>query len=75
MRENIKRRAMFVIGLAIIIAVFVSPVSQEKLKPGEPQMTVEDYSPLSTLVADENLVPSAKFPVIDVHSHHRSGFS
>ena len=75
MRYSIKRSTIFSFGLAIVIAVAVSLVSQTKLEPGESQMTVEDYTPLSTLVVDENLVPSAKFPVIDVHSHHRSGFS
>ncbi len=36
------------------------------------ELSVEDWQPRSTLVAAEHLVPRAKFPVIDVHSHHRS---
>lgn len=36
------------------------------------ELSVEDWAPRSTLVVDENPVPRAKFPVIDVHSHHRS---
>lgn len=30
----------------------------------------ESYDPPSTLVVDETPVPSAKFPFIDIHSHH-----
>jgi uncharacterized protein len=33
-------------------------------------LTFEEYEPKSTLVVDEHLVPRAKFPFIDVHSHH-----
>lgn len=35
-------------------------------------LNVEDWEPRSTLVVDGHPVPRAKFPVIDVHSHHRS---
>ena len=33
-------------------------------------MTIEEFEPTSTLVVDENLVTAAKFPFVDVHSHH-----
>jgi predicted TIM-barrel fold metal-dependent hydrolase len=33
-------------------------------------LTVEEYEPKSTLVVAERPVPRAKYPVIDVHSHH-----
>ena len=36
----------------------------------EPPLTVEGYTPRSTLVVDEHPVPRAKFPVVDIHSHH-----
>ena len=39
---------------------------------GEAALTVEDYTPRSTLVVDEHPVPRAKYPVVDIHSHHRS---
>lgn len=38
----------------------------------EPSLTIEEWQPRSTLVVDQHPVRSAKFPVIDVHSHHRS---
>lgn len=34
--------------------------------------SILDYRPTSLLVAEENLVPSARFPVIDIHSHQRA---
>ena len=40
-------------------------------KPELPAPTIADYRPTSTLVAEEHLVPRAKFPVIDSHSHLR----
>lgn len=33
-------------------------------------LTFEEYEPKSTLVVAEHPVPKAKFPFIDVHSHH-----
>ena len=33
-------------------------------------LTFEEYEPKSTLVVGEHPVPKAKFPFIDVHSHH-----
>ncbi len=33
-------------------------------------LTFEEYNPESTLVVPENPVTRAKFPVVDVHSHH-----
>jgi predicted TIM-barrel fold metal-dependent hydrolase len=31
--------------------------------------SILDYRPKSTLVVDEHLVPKARFPVVDIHSH------
>ncbi len=31
--------------------------------------SIVDYRPRSTLIVDENPVPSARYPVIDIHSH------
>ena len=35
-------------------------------------MSIEEYQPKSTLVVPEHPVDRAKYPVIDVHSHHRA---
>ena len=40
---------------------------------GKPALTppsIVDYRPKSTVVADAHLVARAKFPVVDIHSHH-----
>ena len=39
--------------------------SQEQRKP-----TIEEYQPKSTLVTREHKIERAKFPFIDIHSHH-----
>ena len=35
-------------------------------------LSVEEYEPKSTLVVSEHPVARAKYPVVDVHSHHRN---
>src|SRR5688572_14867507 len=37
--------------------------------PEKPPPSIVDYRPKSTVVADEHLVPRAKFPVVDIHNH------
>src|SRR5215213_3327016 len=36
--------------------------------------SIVDYRPRSTVVAEAHMVPSAKFPVVDVHTHGTSRF-
>ncbi len=48
--------------LAIVFALPFCAMAQE--------MSFEEYDPPSTLVVPETLVPRAKYPIIDVHSHH-----
>jgi len=43
--------------------LFVLPLSAQEL-------TFEEYQPKSSLIVPEHPVPSAKYPIIDVHSHH-----
>ncbi len=40
--------------------------------PATPPPTILDYRPRSTVVAQAHLVPKAKFPVVDVHTHNTS---
>jgi len=40
--------------------------------PNSPPPSIVDYRPKSTVVAQEHLVPKAKFPVVDIHSHQRA---
>jgi predicted TIM-barrel fold metal-dependent hydrolase len=58
MRQRIHRAAGCVFVTALLLA-------------GQ-SLTVEQYEPKSTLVVPEHPVARAKYPVIDVHSHHRN---
>lgn len=53
--------------LPLLTGLAVIAVAQE--------LTIEQWEPRSTLVTEEHPVPRAKFPVIDVHSHHRGNLS
>src|SRR2546425_5039283 len=39
-------------------------------KKNQPTLTIEEYQPKSTLVTKEHKIERAKFPFIDIHSHH-----
>ncbi|MBI2834204.1 MAG: amidohydrolase family protein [Acidobacteria bacterium] len=45
---------------------------QARPVPDAAHLTIDEYTPRSTLVVAEHAVPRAKYPVIDVHSHHRT---
>ena len=51
------------------------PPGMTEVRPGRCQApattppSILDYRPKSTVVAEEHLVPKAKYPVVDVHSH------
>ena len=74
------RRTVVIAGallaLAVVVSVLVAQARQQRSPGGAAAvMTVEEYTPRSTLVVDAHPVPRAAFPVIDAHSHHRPGFS
>ena len=58
---------------AAAVGLVPSPTAQPPaaVRADEPALTVEEYTPRSTLVVPETAVPRARFPAIDVHSHHR----
>jgi len=49
-----------------------------QVRPGQfrapefPPPSIVDYDPTPMLVVEENLVPKAKYPVADIHSHQRA---
>jgi len=49
--------------------VKAAPQEQGKTKPQQ-SFTIEEYQPKSTLVVPEHKINRAKFPFIDIHSHH-----
>lgn len=57
--------------LLLLIIVFLSQiVDGQRREPLDIQIDFESYEPPSTLVVPENHKPRAKFPFVDVHSHH-----
>ena len=80
----VKRVVLLVVAAALVGWVFawlspspdvltsvVEAQRRAQRRADEPPLTVEQYTPRSTLVVDEHPVPRAKYPVIDIHSHHR----
>jgi predicted TIM-barrel fold metal-dependent hydrolase len=48
----------------------IRPRPAEGREPEFPAPTIREYKPRSTLVVPAHPVPKAKFPVVDIHSHH-----
>ena len=64
------------LALVVVVSVIVVRAQRGRAqRAGEPALGVEDYTPRSTLVVDVTPVPRARFPVVDVHSHHWPGFT
>jgi predicted TIM-barrel fold metal-dependent hydrolase len=55
------------IPLALLAALAAPGASAQT-----PPLTYEEYEPKSTLVVPAHPVPRARFPLIDVHSHHNN---
>ena len=53
----------------------IRPRPAEGREPEFKPPTIREYKPKSQLVAPEHLVPRAKFPVIDIHSHQPTPIS
>jgi predicted TIM-barrel fold metal-dependent hydrolase len=50
------------LGLAAVLVLTASPAAQD--------LGIRQYKPKSMLVVAQHPVPRAKYPVIDIHSHH-----
>ena len=48
----------------------IRPRPAEGRQPEWPAPSIRDYKPHSTLVVPQHPVPRAKFPTVDIHSHH-----
>jgi len=75
-------RARFVLVAVCVAFALSAPNAQQPQTPGQirprpaegrqpefPPPNIREYKPKSTLVTPQHLVPRAKFPVIDIHSH------
>src|SRR5690348_14203974 len=77
------------IALAVLcLALGISLHAQTTQTPGQirprpaegrqsewPPPNIREYHPRSTLVVPQHPVPRARFPVIDIHSHHPTPIS
>jgi predicted TIM-barrel fold metal-dependent hydrolase len=74
-----------ILGVVGVVALVAAALAQQAQAPGQlrprpgegqqpewPPPNIREYKPKSTLVVPEHPRPSAKFPVIDVHSHQRT---
>ncbi len=61
-----------------LVAQQPQPADRMTQRPGEgrkpewPAPSITEYKPVSQLVVPQHPTPRAKFPVIDIHSHHRT---
>jgi len=53
----------------------IRPRPAEGRQPDVPLPNIREYKPRSTLVVPAHPVPRAKFPVVDIHSHHPTPIS
>ena len=62
---------MFIDRLLIIIfCLYTISMDAQRREPLDVTIDWESYDPPSTLVVPETVTPKAKFPFIDIHSHH-----
>ena len=73
---NFRRGTAFVLAFTafVIASVFVSRrplhAQQQDVPRSQQTLTIEEYDPKSTLVVPEHKLARAKYPFIDIHSHH-----
>jgi predicted TIM-barrel fold metal-dependent hydrolase len=72
---------LFPAGVVLLLSLVAGAIAQQtaepiRPRPGEgqtpewPPPSITEYKPKSTLVVESHPRPRAKFPAIDVHSHH-----
>ncbi len=62
-RDRLLTSLQILAAVALLLAASPDPALAQTL-------TFEEYEPKSTMVVPEHKVPRAKFPMIDIHSHH-----
>jgi predicted TIM-barrel fold metal-dependent hydrolase len=60
--------------LSITLFLMLCAIASAQPRPQQPTktLTTEEYEPKSSLVTKETRVTRAKFPFVDVHSHHQN---
>jgi predicted TIM-barrel fold metal-dependent hydrolase len=58
-------------GVCALVALAGGLALTGTTSPAAQDLGIRQYKPRSTLVVDQHPVPRARYPVIDIHSHHR----
>src|SRR5260221_1545824 len=73
-RQTIKLFSVVLIALSAAFVAFIgwprAAMTQQTSQKSQATPTIDEYQPKSTLVTKEHKVERAKFPFIDIHSHH-----
>lgn len=64
--------ACVICGTLALIVPTISAQPSRRQQTELPPLTFEEYQPKSSLVTKEHKVERAKFPFIDIHSHHQN---
>ena len=65
-RQTIKLFFVFIVAAAVAFIGWPhAAMTQQQQSP-----TIDEYQPKSTLITREHKIERAKFPFIDIHSHH-----
>ena len=69
--KNFTKALLFLFSILVIVLITtgISYWAIDKVQKKNNLMDIEEYSPITSLVVEENKINRAKFPFIDVHSH------
>lgn len=68
--DRFGRRLTWAALVAWLTVAALPALAQTQSQAQSQNLTFEEYDPKSTLVVPEHKTPRAKFPLIDIHSHH-----
>ena len=73
-RQTVKLFSVILIALIAAFVAFIgwprAAMTQQTSQKSQATPTIDEYQPKSTLVTKEHKIERAKFPFIDIHSHH-----
>ena len=69
--KNFLKGSAFILSILVLILLVtgISYYAIDYVQKKNNLMDIEEYSPIASLVVEENIVKKSKYPFIDVHSH------
>ena len=69
--KNFLKGSAFILSILFLILLVtgISYYAIDYVQKKNNLMDIEEYSPIASLVVEENIVKKSKYPFIDVHSH------